>query len=174
MFSFCSISVSDWAKGPETMDGESFQATRGYRLDTPTDRQGVSCDERGPALGPIRLLTKTAAGWQPYAPDQLNSILGEILARPVNSTALMPGLRAVARSLDEGNMVRAMIGTQLLKLPVLSEIQARRAMALKLLSKASPDCQFASNRDPISRPIMTHLSVEDGLIHVVHRRDPRP
>ena len=35
-------------------------------------------------------------------------------------------------------------------------------------------CQFASNHDPFSRPIMTHLCVENGLIHVVHRRDPRP
>jgi uncharacterized membrane protein len=121
------------------MDASSFQAARGYRLDTSNDRHGVSCDETGPALGPIRLLTKAASGWQPRAQEELNDLLGKIFAEPVDGASLLPGLRAIARSLDAGNMVRAMIGTQLLHLPVLSEAQARRAMAIKLLAKASPD-----------------------------------
>lgn len=121
------------------MDGESLQAARGYRLDSPTDPQGVSCDEDGPALGPIRLLAKTPGGWQPHAAGELNTLLGKIFGRPVDGAALLPGLRTIARALDEGKLVRAMIGTQLLQLPVLSEAQARRAMAMKLLAKASPD-----------------------------------
>ncbi|HLZ65460.1 MAG TPA: hypothetical protein VKQ29_04470 [Aliidongia sp.] len=121
------------------MDGENFQAARGYRLDSPTDPQGVCCDEDGPALGSFRLLTKTAAGWQPHAAGELNTLLDKIFGEPVDGAALLPGLRAIARALDEGNLVRAMIGTQLLQLPVLSEAQARRAMAMKLMAKASPD-----------------------------------
>ena len=58
------------------MDGAKFQAERGYRLDPPGHPRGVNCGAQGPALGPIRLLVKTAAGFEPRPLAELNRSLG--------------------------------------------------------------------------------------------------
>jgi hypothetical protein len=108
------------------MDGGEFQAARGYRLDQPGHPQGVSCDEHGPALGAIRFLTKYAAGFAPRPIQELNLALGRTFGQPLDCADLLPGLRAVSRALDEGNLARA---TQLLRLPTLSEAQAQAQRA---------------------------------------------
>ena len=51
----------------------------------------------------------------------------------------MGGLWAAARALDEGELHRAMLATQHMRLPYLSEDEARRAADAEALSKASPD-----------------------------------
>jgi hypothetical protein len=118
------------------MDSANFQSARGYGLDAPGHPQGVSCDENGPAMGPIRFLVKTAAGFVPRPIEELNVVLSRTFDQPIDCTDLWPRLRAVARALDAGNLPRAMIATQLLRLPVLSKAEARRAAAL---AKAAPD-----------------------------------
>ncbi len=121
------------------MDGAKFQAERGYRLDPPGHPRGVSCGAQGPALGPIRLLVKTAAGFEPRPLAELNSALGRIFARRIDCAGLIGGLWAAARALNEGDLPRAMLATQHMRLPYLSEDEARRAAGAEALSKASPD-----------------------------------
>ena len=121
------------------MGAKEFETAPGHRLLESLDPNGVSCDEQGPALGPIRLLEKTAAGFAPHSIQYLNGVLSRIFARPLECSDLMPGLRAIARALDDGDLARAMIGTQLLHLPALGEPEARRAAMAAGISKAAPD-----------------------------------
>ncbi|MGA8170984.1 MAG: hypothetical protein WB816_09170 [Methylocystis sp.] len=121
------------------MDGVKFQAARGHLLDSPGHPRGVSCGAQGPSLGPIRLLLKTADGFEPRPVAELNVLLGRIFARPIDCAGLQGGLWAAARALNEGELVRAMIATQHMRLPYLSEDEARRAASAEALSKASPD-----------------------------------
>lgn len=100
------------------MDGARFQAMRGYRLDPPGHPQGVSCDAEGPAMGPIRLLVKTAPGFEPRPVEELNGMLGRTFGRPIDCAGLLPGLRTVARALNEGDLARAMIATTHMRLPI--------------------------------------------------------
>ncbi len=120
------------------MDGATFQARRGHRLDPPGHPQGVSCDAEGPALGPIRLLVKTAAGLAPRPVEELNDVLGRTLGRPLDCADLAIKLESVARALSAGDLPRAMLLTQYLQLPYLDAEQAQRAAAASLL-KAAPD-----------------------------------
>ena len=121
------------------MDGLAFQAERGYALDRPGHPQGVSCNAQGPALGPIQLLVRTPSGFEPRPVDELNAILGWTFARPFDSSGLSSGLQTIARALNDGNLARAMIATQQLRLPFLDESQARRAQAAMTMLKASAD-----------------------------------
>lgn len=53
---------------------------------------------------------------------------------------LLPGLSAVAKALNEGDLGLAMIATQLMQLPRLNQAEAERAKAAEeMLLKASPD-----------------------------------
>ena len=121
------------------MDGAKFQAERGHRLDPLGHPRGVSCGAQGPSLGPIKLLIKTATGFEPRPVAELNALLGRVFARSIDCAGLMGGLWAAARALDEGELIRAMIATQHMRLPYLSEDEARRAASAEALSKASPD-----------------------------------
>ncbi len=70
MFSLC----SSWARFKREvifMGAEIFPGICFHRLAAPGDASGVSCDENGPAIGPIRLLTKTASGFRPRSVDEL-------------------------------------------------------------------------------------------------------
>jgi hypothetical protein len=119
------------------MDGEKFQAGRGYKLDPPGHPHGVSCDAQGPALGPIQLLVKTDAGFVVRPVEELNEIFSQTFGRPMDCTSLLPGLRTIAGALNDGNLARAMIATQLLHLPYLDETEAVRAASAEAMSKAS-------------------------------------
>lgn len=119
------------------MNGPRFQAVREYRLDPPGHSRGVSCDAQGPALGPIRLLVKTAAGLAPRPTEELSAVLGYTFGRPLDCSRLSQGLGAVSRALNEGDFARAMIATTQLGLPCLDEEEARRAAAI--MTKAAPD-----------------------------------
>ena len=121
------------------MDGAKFQAGCGYRLEPPGHPQGASCDAEGPALGPIRLLAKTAAGFAPRPVTELNEALGNAFGRPVDAAGLLSGLGAVARALNEGDLARAMIATTQMRLPYLDAEQARRAARAEVLRKAAAD-----------------------------------
>ena len=121
------------------MDGFKFQARRGFRLDPPGQSHGVSCDADGPAMEPIRLLIKTATGFAPRPVDELSVSLSRVFERAIDAAGLMSGLRTVARALNEGDMARAMIATTQMRLPFLSEAEAKRAEGEAALRKASPD-----------------------------------
>lgn len=121
------------------MDSAKFQAGRGYRLEPPGHPQGASCNAEGASLGPIRLLTKSAAGFAPRPVTELNKVLGQTFGRPVDATGLLSGLDAVARALNEGDLARAMIATTQMRLPYLDEAQALRAARAEALRKAAAD-----------------------------------
>ena len=121
------------------MDGAKFQAERGHQLDPPGHPRGVSCGAEGPALGPIRLLVKTAVGFEPRPVAELNSLFGRIFARPIDCAGLLGGLSAAARAVNEGDLPRAMLAIQHMRLPYLNQDEAGRALSAEALSKASPD-----------------------------------
>ncbi|QGM46569.1 hypothetical protein [Methylocystis heyeri] len=121
------------------MDGTEFAAARGYRLEPPGHPQGASCGAEGPSLGPIPLLAKTATGFEPRPLAELNRVLSFVFAREIDCAGLIPGLTSVACALDSGDLALAMITTTHLRLPYLSEEEARRAASVSALNKASPD-----------------------------------
>jgi hypothetical protein len=84
-------------------------------------------------------LIKGPSGFEPRPVDELNAILGWTFGRSFDSTEISRGLQTIAGALDDGNLARAVIATQLLRLPFLEEFQARRAQAAMTMLKASAD-----------------------------------
>jgi len=121
------------------MVASPFQAIREYGLNPPGHERGPSCDREGPALGPIRLLRKTEMGFEARPAEELEPLLTRIFARPIDCSGLLPGLSAVARALNEGDLARAVITTTHLRLPTLGEEEARRAGEAATLAKAAAD-----------------------------------
>jgi hypothetical protein len=121
------------------MDSQNLQAMRGYQLASAPDPRRVNCDELGPALGPVRLLQKTASGLAPLPLELLNSTLGSIFGLSLDCSDLEPALCTIANAINEGALARGMIGTQLLHLPELSESEAHRAAMIADMLKAAPD-----------------------------------
>lgn len=87
-----------------------------YRLESPGHPCGVSCDENGPALGPIRLLAKTGNGFKLRPIDELEGVLEETFARSFDYRGLLDGLRVVVRALNDGDSARAITRKSLLNI----------------------------------------------------------
>lgn len=121
------------------MNSARFPPIREYRLFPPGHPQGASCDADGLALGPIRLLVKNAYGLEPRPVGELNNVFTRTFGRPIDCAGLLPGLRTVARALNEGNRALAAIAATQLRLPYLSEEEARRAAIAEVMNKAAPD-----------------------------------
>ncbi|HTO79078.1 MAG TPA: hypothetical protein VMJ31_04805 [Methylocystis sp.] len=117
----------------------AFQFIREYRLETPGHSRGVSCGRDGPTLGLVPLLAKTEADFSLRPVEELNEAFTQIFARPMDCHRLLPGLRVVARALNQRDLALAMIATTQLRLPTLSEDEARRAAVAVQFEKASPD-----------------------------------
>jgi hypothetical protein len=138
MFPICS---NIFGERLEQNDLESAAKTlaKGYRLSAAGDPAGIICDEQGPALGPIRFLEKAAMGWAPRRAEELNAILGWTFGHPMNCERLLPGLQAIAKALNGGEIARAMIATQFLHLSPLDDRQSRRAAEAVAMLKAAAD-----------------------------------
>uniref|UniRef100_UPI0025FB2103 hypothetical protein n=1 Tax=Rhodoblastus sp. TaxID=1962975 RepID=UPI0025FB2103 len=121
------------------MGAEAFPWMIFHRLAPPGDVSGASSDENGPAIGPIRLLTKTGAGFASRPVDELNTLFAYVVERPVDCSDLVERLKGVAAALNEGEPARAAFATLFMDLPSLSEDQALRAAEAIRLVKASPD-----------------------------------
>lgn len=121
------------------MGVDVFPQIRFRRLAPQGDAGGVSCDENGPAIGPIRLLNKTVSGFALRPVEDLNEVFAFVLGRPVDSSDLVEGLQGVTKAMNEGNVARAVFATLFLDLPSLTDEQARRAAFAEKLFKASPD-----------------------------------
>lgn len=112
------------------------------RLASATDEFGVSCDENGPRIGPIRLLKRTEQGFEPRWVGELDFVLSAALNCPVQFANKIGGLTAVAHALEKGDMARAMLITQFMWLPSLPNEEAlQRAVKADSLAKAgfNPD-----------------------------------
>lgn len=139
MFLLCSY-IARLILGDYVLTGvEVFPGIRFHRLAPSGDADGVSCDENGPALGPIRLLSKTVSGFAPRPVEELNKVFAVVVGRPVDSSDLVEKLQGVTRAMNEGNLARAVFATLFLELPPLTEEQAQRAALAEKLLKASPD-----------------------------------
>lgn len=121
------------------MTDSRFHGGHFHRISSLADGLGVSCDENGPSLGPVRLLVKTSDGFTPRPTDELNKIFGLAFGRPFDSSNLVERLQSVMRALNEGRLARAVFATQYLHLPPLTQEEAARAAQAEALSKASPD-----------------------------------
>lgn len=117
----------------------SQQDVQEYRLEAPDHPYGMSCDANGPALGPIRLLAKTANSFEPRPIDELQNIFDATFAHPFDYSGLLKGLRTVAGALNDGDLARAMMATLLLRLPPLNEEEAIRARNAVAMVKAAVD-----------------------------------
>jgi hypothetical protein len=121
------------------MGTEAFPRISFHRLAQPGDSTGVSCDHDGPAIGPIRLLTKSVAGFTSRPIAELNRIFSYVGQRSVDCSDLAERLTGVAKALNDGELARATFATLFLHLPSLSDEQAQRAAEAVKLVKASPD-----------------------------------
>jgi hypothetical protein len=119
-----------------------FDEIHWSRLEQPNDPLGVSCDEHGPSIGPIRLLKQTSHGFEPRWIPELEFVLSTAFGRPMQLAGKMRGLRAVADALEKGDLARAMLVTQFMWLPSLPDERAfHRAITADTLAKAgfNPD-----------------------------------
>jgi hypothetical protein len=108
-----------------------------HRLAPKCDASGVSCDEDGPAIGPIRLLIKSVSGFAPRPVQELNDVFAHVVERPVDCSDLVRRLHGVAAALNEGQITRAIFKTLFMDLPALTVEQASRAAGAAKLFKAS-------------------------------------
>ena len=89
------------------MTGALFLGGHFHHLSSSGDGLGASCDENGPALGPVRLLVKSSKGFAPRPVEELNEIFGFAFGGPFDCADLVERLEAVTRALNEGRLARA-------------------------------------------------------------------
>src|SRR5208337_3755840 len=99
------------------MNSSVFPFGRVHRLAPSSTSEGVSCDEDGPRVGPVRLLRRTWFGFEPRPQAELEFVLGEAYGAPVKLAGRMAELEAIAKALDAGNLATAMIVTLHMRLP---------------------------------------------------------
>ena len=111
-----------------------------FRLSNEPGGLGVSCRENGATLAGVPLLQKTAKGFVPRPPSEIATLMRAAYPGFTRHTLLQPGLAAVARSLNEGDLTKAMIVSIFLKLPELDRNGAACiARVNDSLSKYNPD-----------------------------------
>jgi hypothetical protein len=82
---------------------------------------GVSCSQEGLFVGEISLLEKShdrlgRLEWRPRALSDLNRELGQRYDLPIDFSAKMSGVAAIARALGRGDLIQAQIATLLLQI----------------------------------------------------------
>ncbi|MGP7985425.1 hypothetical protein [Rhodoblastus sp.] len=138
-FVLCSFLVSIVNRVNSLSEGLRFAGIRVHHLAPSADERGVSCDENGPKIGPVRLLNKTVSGFAPRPIEELNKVFGFVTECPVDCSALVERLKGVAKAMNEGELARAVFATLFMQLPPLTEEQAWRAAQAEKLFKASAD-----------------------------------
>jgi hypothetical protein len=114
-----------------------FQQVQWVRVATSNNPLGVSCDIDGPRIGPVRLLKRTDAGFEPRALKELNYVLTAAVGRPIDLSNRGHALKWVAAALENGDVARATLITQFMHLPSLQDDSAfRRAITADTLAKA--------------------------------------
>lgn len=93
-----------------------------FRLGRAGDQQGIFCGEQGAFAGVVPLLSEVEGTlgrfrWAPRPVSALNGGLSAVYGLPVDMTAKMRGLAAVAGALTAGNVALARIATLHLQLP---------------------------------------------------------
>jgi hypothetical protein len=82
---------------------------------------GVSCDEGGAFVGAIPMLARTRRNgkeeWRPRDCDDVSKELSAQYGLPIDISSKRGGLAAIAKALNEGDVVRAQVATVLLGIP---------------------------------------------------------
>jgi hypothetical protein len=94
---------------------------REFRLSARGKGLGVSCDANGAFLGAIPLLKRWDASgkseWEPVDSEELSRQVSAQFGLPIDMSAKMGGLQAIAGALNAGELARAQIATVLLGIP---------------------------------------------------------
>jgi hypothetical protein len=97
---------------------------------------GVFCDEGGAFVGAVPLLARTRRSgkdeWRPRDGDDLSREMSAQYGLPVDMSSKTGGLAAIAKALNEGDVVRAQVATVLLGIPhppsLAKDAPSRQAM----------------------------------------------
>jgi hypothetical protein len=102
---------------------------------------GVFCDEGGAFVGAIPMLARTRGNgedeWRPRDCDELSKDMSAQYGLPVDMSSKRGGLIAIAKALNQGDVVRAQVATVLLGIPhppSLSKGASSRQEVIKLAS----------------------------------------
>jgi contact-dependent growth inhibition (CDI) system restriction endonuclease-like protein len=121
------------------MDGAPY---RTYGLSDAPGTLGLSCNKQGLALAGVPLLRQAEHGFAPRSPAEVTRLLSAAYDIDADATSILTGLAVVARALNGGDIVRAMIAAAQLKLPALdwdgAVRIARAAEALEKYSRNQP------------------------------------
>jgi len=108
-----------------------------YRLVSEPAEAGLCCRNNGLTLAGVRLLDAHGAGFEPRPLSELQRILDAAYGSDsgIDAVTYLPGLRTVARALDDRDLSRAMIASLLLKLPEINTDGAARLSGIEALLK---------------------------------------
>jgi hypothetical protein len=119
------------------MDGAPY---RTFGLSNEPGTLGLSCNKQGLALAGVPLLLHAAHGFAPRSPAEIARLLSAAYDIEADVTSVIAGLGVVAKALNGGDTVRAMIAAAQLKLPALDwDGAVRIARAEEALQKYSPN-----------------------------------
>jgi hypothetical protein len=107
-----------------------------FKLSQEPGRLGLRCDAEGLSLAGVPLLVRNGDRFQPRSAIEIQRLLSRAYQAEIWWVNRIEGIGAVARALNEGDMVRAMITAVRLKLPELDwEGAVRIASAEDALAK---------------------------------------
>lgn len=97
-----------------------------FHLSPPGEGRGVSCDANGAFVGDIPLLKRSIVDgrerWEPRECGELSKAIGASFGLPIDMSAKLGGVRAIANALNDGDVARAQIATVLLGIPELPDL----------------------------------------------------
>lgn len=107
---------------------------------SPPGKGGVSCNANGAFVGTIPILNRLRKdgqnAWQPRDCEELSEQLSKHYGLPIDMSAKMGGLKAIANALNDDHLVRAQIATVLLGIPdppQLSKAVSSHDQTIKLI-----------------------------------------
>ena len=75
------------------------------------DGCGVRCDDGGAFVGPVALLKYAGGKWKPREGAELSRALSAIYGLPIDVSAKLGGIAAIAQALNDGDITRAQLTT---------------------------------------------------------------
>src|SRR5579883_1734652 len=126
---------------------------------SPRGKDGVFCDEGGAFVGAVPMLARTPRNgkdeWRPRDCNDLSQEMSAQYGLPVDMSSKRGGLTAIAKALNEGDVVRAQIATVLLGVPdppSLSKGAPSRQELIRLASDLHWSGLLKADWDPDEHP----------------------
>ena len=135
---------------------------------------GVFCDEGGAFVGAVPMLARTRRNgkdeWRPRDCDDLSKEMSAQYGLPVDMSSKRGGLTAIAKALNEGDVVRAQVATVLLGVPDPPSLSKGAPSREEMIKSRA-----ISTRAGCSKPIGTLTSTRVGLpAHLTAKADNSP